>query len=829
LEANITHTIKCTALSTSLKPEDVENNSNFKTLTLDAVSFFDLQVSGSAQAEVQWTYDGEKIKLVWSKAFMPGEERKIDLKYKVRDPVAGLFFSAKEEGARFCITDHETERCRYWLACVDYPAVRQTLEFEITTLKDYVVLANGKHISDEVTAGLKKSKWKLEQQCPSYLVCFAVGQYHEIIAPAGTMGNLDLPIKYYAPINYSKDDILRAYEKTPGLISWLSKKLGTPFHYPKYYQIAAYPVGGAMENISLVTWTDRVILNEKNHKEYGHWTLQTNVHELAHSWFGDTIGIRHFEHLWLKESWATYIETCYLEDNVSKEEFEYDLWINAESYFDETESYMRQMVQRQYQSSWSLFDSHTYPGGAWRIHMLRKLVGDALFWEGVKKYIATFREGTAETDDFRKAIESVTGLNLTRFFDEWYYSKGFPSLKVGYSYDIEKKNVRIKIEQTQVSKEKEIGLFHVPVDVRIVLQDGTVFDKTAKFGEDNDDGNITFLNFANIDKEPKLVLIDPNTRLLAKIDFNPGETLLKSIAVEAPDVANRIRAYNQLIKTGTPSSFAKAREGILAEKFHGVRYEVSKALEDNRSKLAVNLLADLLTNEKDDKITWRIASRCRIRDSYLRQALLKFLEKDNLGDRALENAISALGFQQNDEDFSLIYNLAKGTVPSSMKIRDIVGQHGSVRNGTLTALSYYEKDEVFDYLYEVVKKGENRKVMPVAVVSLARCALFREKQYQKKTSKLLVDILSSSSVFGDRERLKKAIISSLVVLQARESDAAIEASKPGMAKQDWFWVDAKLESLRKTTDSQDWKKRVEDLESKLRTIEEKLIAHKLNE
>jgi hypothetical protein len=208
---------------------------------------------------------------------------------------------------------------------------------------------------------------------------------------------------------------------------------------------------------------------------------------------------------------------------------------------------------------------------------------------------------------------------------------------------------------------------------------------------------------------------------------------------------------------------------------------------------------------------------------------LKFLEKDNLGDRALENAISALGFQQNDEDFSLIYNLAKGTVPSSMKIRDIVGQHGSVRNGTLTALSYYEKDEVFDYLYEVVKKGENRKVMPVAVVSLARCALFREKQYQKKTSKLLVDILSSSSVFGDRERLKKAIISSLVVLQARESDAAIEASKPGMAKQDWFWVDAKLESLRKTTDSQDWKKRVEDLESKLRTIEEKLIAHKLNE
>jgi aminopeptidase N len=96
---------------------------------------------------------------------------------------------------------------------------------------------------------------------------------------------------------------------------------------------------------------------------------------------------------------------------------------NGESYFAEAESYMRPLVTRKYESSWTMYDSHTYPGGCWRIHQLRRLLGDGVFWSGVQKYVRNFRDKVVETSDFRKVFENESGLNLTRFFDEWFYSK----------------------------------------------------------------------------------------------------------------------------------------------------------------------------------------------------------------------------------------------------------------------------------------------------------------------------------------------------------------------------------------------------------------------
>jgi aminopeptidase N len=65
-----------------------------------------------------------------------------------------------------------------------------------------------------------------------------------------------------------------------------------------------------MENISLVTWVDLFIQDEILASERKHVTDLVNVHEMSHTYFGDLLVIRHFEHAWLKESWATYMESC---------------------------------------------------------------------------------------------------------------------------------------------------------------------------------------------------------------------------------------------------------------------------------------------------------------------------------------------------------------------------------------------------------------------------------------------------------------------------------------------------------------------------------------
>ena len=81
-----------------------------------------------------------------------------------------------------------------------------------------------------------------------------------------------------------------------------------------------------------------------------------------------------------------------------KEAEDYDLHVNARTYFEETdERYVRPIVTRTYNSSWDLFDAHLYPGGAWRLHMLRRLVGDAAFWAATTASLATYSGRVVET------------------------------------------------------------------------------------------------------------------------------------------------------------------------------------------------------------------------------------------------------------------------------------------------------------------------------------------------------------------------------------------------------------------------------------------------
>lgn len=70
-----------------------------------------------------------------------------------------------------------------------------------------------------------------------------------------------------------------------------------------------------MENITLVTWDKAFLLDERLASEWENLVDMINIHEMAHSYFGDATVCRHFEHSWLKESWATYIESIYLLDH----------------------------------------------------------------------------------------------------------------------------------------------------------------------------------------------------------------------------------------------------------------------------------------------------------------------------------------------------------------------------------------------------------------------------------------------------------------------------------------------------------------------------------
>ena len=95
----------------------------------------------------------------------------------------------------------------------------------------------------------------------------------------------------------------------------------------------------------------------------------------------------------------------------------------------------------------SLLTEMNYEKGAWVLHMLRRLVGDEAFFQGVRDYYAALRDRTAWTADFARIMEAASGQSLERYFDQWVARPGMPMLAA--SVVGEGGERRLRIEQLQ--------------------------------------------------------------------------------------------------------------------------------------------------------------------------------------------------------------------------------------------------------------------------------------------------------------------------------------------------------------------------------------------
>ncbi|KAJ3290646.1 hypothetical protein HDU76_007372, partial [Blyttiomyces sp. JEL0837] len=502
----------------------------YSSIRIHAVSLQIDSVEGLHGRPVEYTYDGKEIYVEWVDGWHSPtttgdavDEREILIKYVIEDPICGLHFYTGDQGVEgkvkkfgvHAISDNETEKCRYWLPCVDLPSVRTTLEFHITAPSTYTALANGERtgIVSHPENGTATTSYALTKSlCPSYLICVAVGDLVEVQDESVD----GMEVRYFAPKGFLEEWLKLSFDRTPAMVRWLQKKVGYKFPWPKYYQIISPEIlGGAMENISLVTYSELYALDEIRATEILHAMDSVNIHEMAHTYFGDLLVMRHFEHAWLKESWATYIESCWFEDHASHEEFRLDLIQKGEAYIDEcVGKYYRPIVCKVYDSSWELFDRHLYPD-----------------------YVHTYAGKLVETEDFKRCLEQESKINLTQFFDQWIYGKGYPKIKATYEYHSDKKVVEITMEQTQVDPGNGIPLFNIAVEVDVIDTDGLVHTGVGYFNTNRKVVSV-FVRMGD-DAKPNIVEIDPRGKVLIELEFNPGLDILGATAKEGRDIGSR--------------------------------------------------------------------------------------------------------------------------------------------------------------------------------------------------------------------------------------------------------------------------------------------------
>ena len=107
----------------------------------------------------------------------------------------------------------------------------------------------------------------------------------------------------------------------------------------------------------------------------------------------------------------------------------------------------------------------SYEKGAWVLHMLRGVLGDDVFFEGIRRYYRLYQGGNAASEDFKKVMESTGGTTLGEFFHEWLYQPGWPEYRIRWHWNESTGELEISIQQAQ-----NFGLFDMPLEIAVSVE-----------------------------------------------------------------------------------------------------------------------------------------------------------------------------------------------------------------------------------------------------------------------------------------------------------------------------------------------------------------------
>jgi aminopeptidase N len=284
------------------------------------------------------------------------------------------------------------------------------------------------------------------------------------------------------------------YAQAKTVLEFFIENVG-PYPYQKLANVQSKTRFGGMENASNIFYFENSVTGKRE---------QENLiaHEIAHQWFGNSASEIDWSHLWLSEGFATYFTNLYVEQIHGKEALYKRLQSERKTVIDFAKNQYTPVVDFDTKDYMKLLNANSYQKGGWILHMLRKKIGDDLFWEGIRKYYDTYKLNNASTDDLRLIFETVSKQDLKAFFKQWLFTSGHPELTI--QNQIEDNKLNITIAQKQQSEHT----FTFPLELKLIYDNGSEELKTLEVSKQNEAFSISLRS------ELKDIVIDPDTWLL---------------------------------------------------------------------------------------------------------------------------------------------------------------------------------------------------------------------------------------------------------------------------------------------------------------------------
>ncbi|GAA4408357.1 hypothetical protein GCM10023168_25570 [Fodinibacter luteus] len=148
------------------------------------------------------------------------------------------------------------------------------------------------------------------------------------------------------------------------------------------------------------------------------------VHELAHQWYGDSLAVQEWKHIWLNEGFATYAEWLWEEhEGAATAQELFDFFYGEIPPDDPFWDVVIGDPGRDL-----LFDFAVYARGAMTLHQLRLAIGDEDFFTVLQTWADAHKDGNVTTAEFVNLAEAISGQQLDALFDTWLFTPGKPAL-----------------------------------------------------------------------------------------------------------------------------------------------------------------------------------------------------------------------------------------------------------------------------------------------------------------------------------------------------------------------------------------------------------------
>lgn len=296
-----------------------------------------------------------------------------------------------------------------WYPCNDSVADKASYGIRITTDPAYTVIANGRLISRQVASGL--ATWHYEQPEPtaSYLATAQIGRYE--LTPQ-TWAEVPGVMAYPKPLEAR---VAHDFDKVGEMMRVFTTLFGP-------YPFESYTIVVTPDELEIPLEAQSMAVFGSNHADGGGGSERLVAHELAHQWFGNSVGLASWQDIWLNEGFACYAEWLWSEfsggavaDSIARQ-FRRQLTSHTHDFVigDPGPAHM--------------FDDHIYKRGALTLHALRRTVGDDRFFPILRTWTAEHSHGVATTEQFRELAGRFAPKSLDKFFEAWVFKAPLPRL-----------------------------------------------------------------------------------------------------------------------------------------------------------------------------------------------------------------------------------------------------------------------------------------------------------------------------------------------------------------------------------------------------------------